>query len=267
MAGIFQVLWGQPGGGFKQPTPLQGTDGKPLIILPDDKKTPTLARICTRPTAADWDGDGHIDLVVGNFGGSFYLFKGEGKGKFAPKATKLTSGGKALEVRHHSDPFVIDWDADGDLDLLSGASGGGVHWAENTAGKGKAPTLKPFKAIIASGPKREYGAMLKEADLDGPGSDTRIWVDDINGDGKLDLLVGDSVQLVSPAKGLTEKEYHKQKAAWKVEKDKCIAILSNRKSKKAEKRAAGKKMNNLHNQRKDFEITKSTGYVWLYLQK
>ena len=37
----------------------------------------------------DWDGDGHLDLVVGNFPGTFYLFKGQGDGKFLPKPDQI----------------------------------------------------------------------------------------------------------------------------------------------------------------------------------
>jgi hypothetical protein len=37
------------------------------------------------------------------------------------------------------------------------------------------------------------------ADLKGPLGCTRIWVDDVNSDGKLDILVGDQAPLVSPA--------------------------------------------------------------------
>src|SRR6185503_17156507 len=102
--------------------------------------------ICTRPFAVDWDGDGHLDLVVGNFSGTFYWFKGEGKGKFQPKPEAIMigkAGDRPLKVSGaHSDPFVIDWDGDGDLDLISGSSEGGVMWAENVAGKGKPPELR-----------------------------------------------------------------------------------------------------------------------------
>src|SRR5688572_31256723 len=36
-------------------------------------------------------------------------------------------------------------------------------------------------------------------------SNTRVWVDDVNADGKLDLLVGDLVTLVSPAGTLDQR--------------------------------------------------------------
>ena len=188
-------------------------------------------KICTRPFAADWDGDGHLDLVVGNFSGTFYWFKGEGKGKFEPKPEQITSGGKPLKIAGvHSDPFVIDWDGDGDLDLVSGSSDGGVYWAENKAGKGKMPDLGPLKALIDTPPKwgTPSAALkpLREGDLTRPTYATRVWVDDINGDGKLDLLVGDSVTLVSPANGLSDEEMMKKYAEWQEEFKKAQAALN-----------------------------------------
>ena len=135
MAGLFQVLWGQPDGAFKKAVTLTGGDGKPLIIPVEGGDW--LENICTRPFAVDWNGDRQLDLVVGNFAGTFYLFKGQGRGKFPPKPEQIKSGDKPLKIEgHHSDPFVVDWDGDGDLDLLSGSSEGGVQWAENRAGPG-----------------------------------------------------------------------------------------------------------------------------------
>src|SRR5262249_10944415 len=202
MAGLFQVLYGKPDGTFKKAEVLKGTDGKPLIIPADEKNVTD--KICTRPFAVDWDGDGHLDLVVGNFAGTFYWFKGEGKGRFSPKPELILAGGQPLKLPGaHSDPFVVDLDGDGDLDLVSGCSDGGVYWAENPGGKGKPPVLKPFRPLIHPGPQPKPGEPLREEDLTGPTHATRVWVADVNGDGKLDLLVGDCVTLVRPVNGVS----------------------------------------------------------------
>ena len=64
------------------------------------------------------------------------------------------------------------------------------------------------------GPQVAYGQIVREEDLKEPSSCTRIWVDDYNSDGKLDILVGDTVTLVSPADGLPETEFKQKFADW-----------------------------------------------------
>ena len=90
------------------------------------------------------------------------------------------------------------------------------------------PELAPFQTLIEAGLPFAYGQPLKEDDLTGPTSSTRIWVDDVNGDGKLDLLVGDSVYLIRPANGLTTEEFQEKFAAWqKAVQDASTAMLQN----------------------------------------
>jgi hypothetical protein len=279
MAGLFQVLRGKSDGTFYKAEILKGTDGEPLII-PTKGEEQLVDKICTRPFAIDWDGDGQLDLVVGNFAGTFYWFKGEGKGKFLPKPELIKARTDTLRIDgHHSDPFVVDWDGDGDLDLLSGSSNGGVQWAENTAGKGKPPELRSFKTLIAPGRRVEYRQPLDEKDLTGPTTSTRVWVADVNVDGKLDLLVGDSVTLVSPVKGLSTEEFKKKLAAWdkavaaamkEMQPQKAVAAGSKDDSSaadQAKRNKANQEFQKLYKQRSEFMTEEHTGFVWLYLQK
>ncbi len=266
MAGLFQVLYGKGDGTFRKAEVLKGTDGKPLII-PTKGDNQLTEKICTRPFAVDWDGDGHLDLVVGNFAGTFYWFKGQGKGKFLPKPELIKSNGVPLRIKGaHSDPFVVDWDGDGSPDLISGSSDGGVYWAKNKAPRGKTPELGPFQPLIKPGPPVKHGEPLRESDLKGPTHATRVWVADVNGDGKLDLLVGDSVTLVSPVKGLSDGEFKKKYAAWEKEFQTAMKPLNAAKDDKARKKATEEYMK-VYNRRSEFMREEMTGFVWLYLQK
>ena len=267
MAGLFQVLWGQAGGQFRPAAVLLGTDQEPLIIPVKDKSELT-RNICTRPTATDWNADGKLDLVVGNFEGTFYLFQGEGPGRFAPKPQPLMVGKEPLRIEGaHGDPFIVDWDADGDLDLLSGSDKGGVQWAENTAGRGKLPALNKFKSLIPpTGRHFETGELLDERDLTGPAGSTRVWADDVNGDGKLDLMVGDSVTLVAMAKGVNKKQYAQKLGTWKKAYDTAVQNM-NKASNETQRKKAQERFRELYEQRTEFMHEDRTGYVWLYRQK
>ncbi len=272
MAGLFQVLYGKADGTFRKAEVLKGTDGEPLIIpvrSKPGKGDDWVNNICTRPFAVDWDGDGHLDLVVGTFPGTFYLFKGQGSGKFLPKPEEMKAGDRPLKIEgHHGDPFVIDWDGDGDLDILSGSSEGGVQWAENRAGPGKPPRLEPFRTLIEHGPRSSTAQILRDADLKGPLSDTRIWVDDVNSDGKLDILVGDMAPLISPADGaqrggVQEEVRRVDEGASARRPRRCKRRRTTRRSgTKAQQR-----IQELYQQRTKFMKEERTGFVWLYLRK
>jgi hypothetical protein len=280
MAGLFQVLRGKPDGSFRKAEVLKGTDGQPLIIPIPEKEEFSVENICTRPFAVDWDGDGHLDLVVGNFGGTFYWFKGEGKGKFRPKPELIkNASGKPLRIDgNHSDPFVIDWNGDGALDIVSGSSEGGVQWAKNQAPRGKPPQFDRFEWLIKPGRSIQFGDLADEKALTGPTTATRVWVTDFNGDGKLDLLVGDRVMLCSPAKGVSVADYKKKFEAWQ----KAVAAASekmssaNAREAKASQEKDDKAENpekaqeeylKVYQQRNEFMKKDWTGFVWLYLQK
>ncbi|GAA5493917.1 hypothetical protein Rhal01_00069 [Rubritalea halochordaticola] len=251
MTGYFYVLWGEDGGKFSAPIPLKGEDDKPLLI--DEESN--VERICTRPTAVDWDGDGDLDLIVGNFKGTFYLFRGEGKGSFANKAEPVMADGAALKISGvHSDPICADIDGDGDLDLLSGSSSGGVQWAENTAGPGKEIALKAFQWLIEP---TKISQVWSDDISGGPAGSTRVFADDVNGDGKLDILVGDQVTVNELASGATREDAQRK-----------FDVRSKLQKGTGEERAAlMKEYRDLSNSMSKVVKSNRTGHVWLYLGK
>lgn len=307
MAGLFQVLWGDKDGAFKKAEALNGTDGEPLICVtanPDfDEENASeeeweanseimMASICTRPTAADINGDGNLDLVVGNASGMFFLFKGEGEGKFAPKATKIMAGKEPIRVSDTSDPCVVDWDKDGDLDIVSGSHDGGVYLSINNGSKTEAK-FTPFKELVEPFDESSGRGKFGDDHINGPCRATRVWVDDVNGDGALDLVVGDSVDLQFPVKGVDEDEVAEKLKAIDAEMAKIESKMEPQMEalfekieelgapKKSEEEDITKKREELeeelgklysstdeiYEKRSEIVREESTGHVWVYYQK
>jgi hypothetical protein len=88
------------------------------------------------PNFGDFDGDGDLDLLCGEFLDGFNYFENIGGTRTEPEyqeARRLTHGGKPLAMDLQMIiPAAIDWDRDGDLDLVVGDEDGRVALVEHT---------------------------------------------------------------------------------------------------------------------------------------
>ena len=226
------VLYGKEKGDFAEPVALKTAQGKHLVARDMDNAEVT-ERICTEPFACDWDGDGDVDFVIGNFAGTFLLVTNVGtksEPKFSGDPTLLQNAkGEILRIKgKHSAPHVVDFDGDGDLDLLSGSTAGGVQISRNQPADDGTPSFSDFETLIAAPEKRLSGIVARETDVP-PSTCTRLWVTDYDGDGSLDVLLGDLVRFSTPKVGATLEETKKLEAefqaARKVKRDEMNAAM------------------------------------------
>jgi len=127
----------------------------------------------------DFDGDGKLDVISGSYSpGELYLFRGTGKGEFAEAEVIKDSQGRPLIAGSASAPFAVDWDNDGDLDLIIGNIDGTVSLSVNNGTRDKPAYLLPV-------PMRAGDKPIKL------GGDAAPTVADWDGDGFPDLIVGD----------------------------------------------------------------------------
>jgi hypothetical protein len=168
---------------------------------------------------ADWNRDGLLDLVIGNLDGEVWFVPNvtsDGKLAFGSNM-KVLVGRSRIRVTGDAGPFVADWDGNGIPDLLLGASDGSVTFYRGS-GKEGVPTLEEAGVLIPPLPEDMSHATTIQYDVD-PNSGhlrmpalTRPWirtkpaVHDWNGDGRLDLLVGDFAPMTGPEPRLTDAQ-------------------------------------------------------------
>lgn len=161
--------------------------------------------------AADFNGDGTLDLLVGDGRGDVYLVPNVGtptEPAFA-KERRLRADRKPLRVNRDAAPFVCDWDGDGAIDLLVGDGQGAVWYFRNE----NTNDARELAAGVVLVPPRDARFDGEAADKPRRGAHARICAVDWNGDGRLDLLVGDSTSGMTTRGEPTSEEKAEHDAA------------------------------------------------------
>ncbi|MBL9199847.1 MAG: VCBS repeat-containing protein [Opitutaceae bacterium] len=141
------------------------------------------------PSWGDFDGDGDIDLICGEFRDSFTYYENVGT-RTAPRfaaGRKLTSAGRPLVMDLCMiTPTSVDFDGDGDMDLVVGDEDGRVAFIENTGTVvGGLPQFLPPRYFRQFAADVKFGALITPYAFD--------W----DGDGDEDLISGNTAGYVA----------------------------------------------------------------------
>jgi len=283
-AGQIQILHGQADKKFAPATALLNVDGKPLenSVLPGGNDDPNITNnICTQQHVVDYDGDGVLDMVVGSFGPHFFLYKNEGDNK-KPMLSATPVQLPLKSPDYHAAPHLVDLDGDGLLEFITGSSSGKVYISRNEGTRSE-PRWSEFQVLLDIQSEHEIFSTDENIEPK-PGSSTRVWTTDWNSDGLLDLVVGDSITISSPAVGLSKEDFEAKRKEWedsmqKVQEAMTKDNLSQRyyeamqsgeevdKDLEAAYMKVSQEMNQLYSSRSEWIKERRTGHVWVYLQK
>lgn len=152
-----------------------------------------------RPFVIDWNDDGRDDVVFNGWNGFCYLLLNKnlpGQARFAEPVQFMQLSGHVVTADSVT-PDVVDWDDDGDNDLICGDVNGYFTFFENT-GSNARPQLtyggwlkndlnEPIRITAA-----EYGGTIQGA-VEKWWGYTSCQAADVDQDGDIDLIINDSL--------------------------------------------------------------------------
>ncbi len=273
-------------GAYKPFTPILDAAGVPLAHHPDelarflklgksdqdgeDAIQLRVASFGSWPAPVDWDDDGDFDLLIGAFNGSLFLRTNVGSRtapSFSPTSLRIEADGKPVKTAGHACPVVADWDADGRFDLVLGSADGSVVWHRNE-GAAKAPKFGPARPLVSAKAKHKFLTQyLSPGEEPAPGVRAQIAVEDYDGDGKLDLLLGDYSDIVElKALSADERKAFDQLLA---ERERLGSAAAAAKDDSPDQQKAYADMEKIEARQKEFHRNpkakeRRASFVWLY---
>jgi len=182
--GVVDLLMGEEEGGlhfFKGGSPKRAPRFHWSRLAPD-----VSSEMYPCPEIVDWDGDGLLDVVLGDRDGAIRLFLNRGapdRPSFSHCRRLTDLDGRVLDVGRLSHPHVTDWNSDGRQDLVLGNDDGDVLVWRNV-GAGACPQFDRMERLRDAGGELICGVH--------PVIDVADW----NADGKPDLLAGGETERV-----------------------------------------------------------------------
>jgi hypothetical protein len=176
-----------------------GTRQKPVyekgMYLTNKGKKITLHIEMITPIIIDWDKDGDLDIISGDEDGRIAFIENTGKfSKGIPQFNMpvyFQQEADELKFGALSTPFAVDWDNDGDEDIIAGNSSGNISFIENLRGGSNPTWAKPV--LLEAGGKEIHIQAGKNGSIQGPAEMkwgyTVLNVADWDHDGLLDLVV------------------------------------------------------------------------------
>ena len=126
----------------------------------------------------DVDGDGDLDILVGDWSGEVYFFRNVGSARtpeFVGPITACANPFNGISVYKGATPALADLDGDDDLDMVMGQLNGELFYYENV-GSAERPEFVPSTGDASPFPQDTVRAAMKLdlapalADIDGDGA-------------------------------------------------------------------------------------------------